>query len=144
MSSSEKLFWVREGNQVRVYNGKMQLVEVVPVERDPSGREFAATSTVGLIILKPKYERLKEILQPRIKRLVQRCMENPELAIEVIQKFFQRDIKWEVIDGFSKLGKPVKCEICGQNSVTGFFCEPCIHPNWCCYCCILLGVPGYG
>jgi len=141
---SEKLFWVREGSQVKVYNDKQELVEVAPVQRDPSGQEFAATSTVGLIILKPQYMRHKEILETRIKYLVQRCLENPELAVGVIEKFFQRNIKWDIIDGFSKLGKPVKCEICGQESVTGFWCKPCIHPNWCCYCCILLGIPGYG
>lgn len=59
-SYSEKFYWVREDNQVKVYNDRHELVEVVPVQRDSSGNEFAATSTIGLIILKPKYERLRE------------------------------------------------------------------------------------
>jgi len=85
-----------------------------------------------------------EILKKRIRRLVQECLENPELGIHVITMFLNREIKWDTINQYLLYGKPVKCELCKENSITGFWCNPCIHPNWCCYCCILLGFFRYG
>lgn len=81
----------------------------------------------------------EEILKRRIKRLVQECFENPELNFHIITMFLNRDIKWNTINKYLLHGKPIKCQLCKENSITGLWCNPCIHPNWCCYCCILLG-----
>ena len=80
----------------------------------------------------------------RMKRLVQACLENPELNIHVIMQFLSRKIECETIDQYSQHGKQVKCSLCKQVSMSGFWCKPCIHPDWCCHCCILLGFFRYG
>ncbi len=86
----------------------------------------------------------EEILKKRIRRLVQACLENPELNVHVMNMFFNRKIQWNIINKYAHHGHKVKCELCGENSLSGFWCKPCIHPNWCCYCCILLGFFRYG
>ena len=86
----------------------------------------------------------KEILDKRVKRLVQACLENPELNIHVLIKFFNRDVKWAIINQYIYHGKQVKCELCKEESFSGFWCNLCIHTDWCCYCCILLGFFRYG
>ncbi|MEM1577923.1 MAG: hypothetical protein QXM27_02865 [Candidatus Pacearchaeota archaeon] len=85
----------------------------------------------------------KTILEKRVKPLISYCLSNPEINKDALFRFFNRDIKWEIITSYAVNGKDVKCEICGQNSKTSFWCHPCIHKNWCCYCCILLGIPDY-
>jgi len=80
----------------------------------------------------------RSILEKRVKALIKACLTNPELNVNALTNFFNRNIKWEIIKGFDDSGKVVKCELCGQHSKTGFWCKPCTHPTWCCYCCILL------
>lgn len=80
----------------------------------------------------------EEILKKRVRRLVQACLENPELNIHVIEMFLQRKIQWDTISRYVYHGKPVTCMLCKEQSISGFWCKPCIHPDWCCYCCILL------
>jgi len=71
-------------------------------------------------------------------------------AIEVLgadpktaDKFVYRNIEWHIIKSFESHGKDVECKICGQKDKGGYWCSPCIHHDWCCECCILLGNPGY-
>jgi hypothetical protein len=90
-----------------------------------------------------KREKNEEILEKRVKRLVQVCLENPELNVEVLTRFLNRQIKWDTIESFILCGHIVNCKLCGEMSFSRFWCKPCIHPNWCCFCCILLGIPFY-
>jgi len=90
-----------------------------------------------------KSEKNEEILKRRIKRLFQECFENPELNREVILKFLNREIDWNTIKEYMLHGEVVNCKLCGETSLTAFWCHPCIHPDWCCFCCILLGFPFY-
>jgi formylmethanofuran dehydrogenase subunit E len=85
-----------------------------------------------------------EMLKKRIKRLVQVCLENPELNVHVIEMFLQRQIDWGTIKRYVQYGQTVKCKLCGETLITGFWCKPCFHPDLCCYCCILLGFFRYG
>jgi|GEM_PF-6744707 len=54
MSKGRKLYWVAEENHVKVYDDKYRVIEIVPIEKDVLGNEFAVTSTIGLIIVRPK------------------------------------------------------------------------------------------
>lgn len=67
----------------------------------------------------------------------------PEAKRKKIEELIGRPIKWGVIKMYEKHGKIRSCEICGTESFGGYWCRPCIHPRWCCECCILLGVPNY-
>lgn len=75
-----------------------------------------------------------------------------EFAVEVLDgdpatatKFIYREnIKWDIIHSYESHGKPVRCKVCGNDGVGGYWCGPCIHHDWCCDCCILLGTPFYG
>ena len=71
----------------------------------------------------------------------------PDKALE----FMHREIKWNSIkqcimltgrDG-KRLSHNVKCEVCGDFDYGGYWCRPCIHPDFCCECCILMGIPEY-
>lgn len=59
-------------------------------------------------------------------------------------KFIYREIRWDIIKGYGSKGKFVECKVCGQQGRGSYWCSPCIHHDWCCECCILLGYPGYG
>jgi hypothetical protein len=60
-----------------------------------------------------------------------------------IATLVQRDIDFDAILAYSHLGKEVTCKLCGNKERGGYWCKPCIHHNWCCVCCILLGIPNY-
>jgi len=99
----------------------------------------------------PKLEEFKQSaegiafteIMPRLKAVAQHVLTTPEINTEVIVKFLKRKVRWDIIKSFEMLGEDVICKICGKKSKTGFWCRPCIHPDWCCYCCILMGIPGY-
>lgn len=80
-----------------------------------------------------------------VKQFIQRCFENPQTNYEVIETLLKRKIEWKTINQYILHGEVVKCKLCEENSVTGFWCKPCIHRKepYCCYCCILLGIPFY-
>ena len=61
----------------------------------------------------------------------------------VITELVNRSIDFDVILSYSNHGKEVSCELCGNRERNGYWCKPCIHHNWCCVCCILLGIPNY-
>lgn len=82
-------------------------------------------------------------IKPRVPFVVKYVMSNPSLQLECLGALFGRLVKWEIISSFEKKGRIVKCEICGREARNGFWCNPCIHPNWCCYCCIMMGIPFY-
>lgn len=75
-----------------------------------------------------------------------------QFAIEVLdagatkaREFINRpNIKWDIIKSYTQHGKLVKCKVCGNEDYSGYWCSPCIHHDWCCECCILLGIPYYG
>ena len=60
-----------------------------------------------------------------------------------ITKLVNREIQFDVILRYAHNGKEVTCELCGNRERSGYWCKPCIHPRWCCICCILLGIPNY-
>ena len=66
-----------------------------------------------------------------------------EEKIAKIQELITRPIKWNIIRAYQQHGKKVTCELCGNEDYSGYWCKPCIHPSWCCECCLLLGVPNY-
>lgn len=80
-----------------------------------------------------------------VKQFIQQCFENPQINYEVLLRFFNRKIQWETINAFILHGEVVECKLCRETSVTGIWCQPCIHKRkpYCCYCCILLGIPFY-
>ena len=61
----------------------------------------------------------------------------------VITELVNRPIKFDVILSYAHYGVEVTCELCGCQERSGYWCRPCIHHNWCCVCCILLGIPNY-
>ena len=63
--------------------------------------------------------------------------------IEKIQELINRPIQWDIIRRYRGNGKLVNCELCGNEDYSGYWCKPCIHPGWCCECCILFGIPNY-
>jgi len=64
--------------------------------------------------------------------------------LDAAKKFIYRpEIKWDIIKSYAHSGKVVKCKICGNQDWGGYWCSPCIHRDWCCECCILLGHPFY-
>jgi len=67
----------------------------------------------------------------------------PEAKRRKMEERTGRPIKWDVIKKFERRGELRRCEICGTESFGGYWCRPCIHPRWCCECCILLGIPNY-
>ena len=66
-----------------------------------------------------------------------------EDRIKRIDKLIHRPIRWDIILQYAKNGELRSCEICGEKERGGYWCHPCIHPTWCCICCILLGIPNY-
>ena len=59
------------------------------------------------------------------------------------KKLVMRKIQWDKIRYYQTRGKIVKCKICGMEGYSQFWCNPCIHKDWCCECCILLMFPSY-
>jgi len=66
-----------------------------------------------------------------------------EERIKKIEQLVHRQIPWSLIRQHASKGQLIHCEICGEHESGGFHCKPCIHPRWCCICCILLGIPNY-
>lgn len=63
---------------------------------------------------------------------------------DIAKKFIYRaGIKWDIIKNYAHSGKTVKCKVCGSQDWGGYWCSPCIHREWDCECCILLGNPFY-
>ncbi len=62
---------------------------------------------------------------------------------KVITGLVNREIQWDIILCYAHHGEEVTCELCGNKDRSGYWCKPCIHSNWCCVCCILLGIPNY-
>jgi len=62
---------------------------------------------------------------------------------KVITELVNRQIDFDAILSYAHHGKEITCELCGNKERTGYWCKPCIHPDWCCICCILLGIPNY-
>lgn len=66
-----------------------------------------------------------------------------EEKIAKIDQLIHRPIKWNIIRAYEHHGEKITCELCGNEDYSGYWCKPCIHPGWCCECCILVGVPNY-
>jgi hypothetical protein len=69
--------------------------------------------------------------------------ESIEERRNVITDLVNRRIDFDTILKYAHHGKEVDCELCGNRDRGGYWCKPCIHPTWCCVCCILLGIPNY-
>ncbi len=69
----------------------------------------------------------------------------PDMEYDDVIEYVNRPVKWNII--FSYTSQPqvkrINCEICKQDDFTKVWCSPCIHQNWCCECCIALGIPNY-
>lgn len=71
----------------------------------------------------------------------------PDKALE----FMDREIQWAEIKQFimltdrdgKRLSHNVTCEVCGDLDHGGYWCRPCVHRDFCCECCILMGIPEY-
>jgi len=73
-----------------------------------------------------------------------------QFALEVLdadpvkaREFINRNIQWAVIKSYFMHGKLVHCKVCGNEDYGGYWCGPCIHHDFCCECCILMGIPYY-
>lgn len=81
--------------------------------------------------------------EPKIIEYAQKLQ--PSMEYDEIVAYINRRVKWDII--FSYISQPrvkrVNCEICKQDDFTKVWCTPCIHSNWCCECCIALGIPNY-
>ena len=75
-----------------------------------------------------------------------------QFAIEVLdadltkaREFTSRtNIQWKIIKSYAQYGKRITCKVCGNEGYGGYWCRPCIHHDFCCECCILIGIPYYG
>jgi len=89
-----------------------------------------------------------------------------QFALEVLdadpvkaREFINRtNIQWDIIKSYfrhlkQKVGRMafsewlqkhmVHCKVCGNEDYGGYWCRPCIHHDFCCECCILMGAPNY-
>jgi len=66
-----------------------------------------------------------------------------EARIAKIEQLIHRRIQWRMILTHASEGELRECEVCGESEKGGYWCRPCIHKDWCCICCILLGIPNY-
>lgn len=82
--------------------------------------------------------------QTQMRQHLQEILMRPEVNVKLVKLFLRRKINWYMINHCVYHGKRVNCDLCKQDSMSQFWCKPCIHKNWCCYCCILLGFFRYG
>lgn len=69
----------------------------------------------------------------------------PDMELDEIIAYINRPVQWNIIFSYARdpRVKRITCEICSQEGSTRIWCTPCIHGNWCCECCIALGIPNY-
>ncbi|MBW2672821.1 MAG: hypothetical protein JRD89_05285 [Deltaproteobacteria bacterium] len=88
-------------------------------------------------------ERWKPVSTDKRENAVRFAIDMLRIDPRTADRIVYRPIRWEKVLPYRVKGSPVRCRICGQESYTAYWCEPCIHRDWCCECCILLMHPGY-
>jgi hypothetical protein len=87
-----------------------------------------------------------EVFQDRREAAYQFAIEVLDADLTKAREFTSRqNIQWNIIKSYAaQYGKRITCKVCGNEGYGHYWCRPCIHHDFCCECCILLGNPHYG
>ena len=82
---------------------------------------------------------------PKIEKALQFAVKKYGVDEKKARDFMTRRIQWNVIKAyqFHERSREVTCEVCNKKERGGYWCSPCVHHDFCCECCILMGIPEY-